>query len=141
MPPSVLIVASTRAYADSQEILRIQDTAAALLERGNAVDVLVPRTSPLMTSVLNPSVRVFTVPRLVPFMRNPPRGPSQREVEAPDYMANIHFGDQKITGRETEMSNPSGFLTLVSKKKNSCIVVIKDGRYNLDRQLSEAIII
>ena len=32
MPPSVLIVASTRAYADSQEILRIQDTAAALLE-------------------------------------------------------------------------------------------------------------
>ena len=68
MPPSVLIVASTRAYADSQEILRIQDTAAALLERGNAVDVLVPRTSPLMT----------TVPRLVPFMRNPPRGPSLR---------------------------------------------------------------
>ena len=32
-------------------------------------------------------------------------------------------------------------VTLVSKKKNSCIVVIKDGRYNLDRQLSEAIII
>ena len=78
MPPSVLIVASTRAYADSQEILRIQDTAAALLERGNAVDVLAPRTSPLMTSVLNPAVRVFTVPRLVPFMGNPPRRPSIR---------------------------------------------------------------
>ena len=78
MPPSVLIVASTRAYADSQEILRIQVTAAALLERGNAVDVLVPRTSTLLTSVLSPAVRVFTVPRLVPFMRNPPRGPSVR---------------------------------------------------------------
>ena len=78
MPPSVLIVASTRAYADSQEILRIQDTAAALLELGNAVDVLVSRTSPLLTSVLNPAVRVLTVPRLVPFMRNPPRGPSIR---------------------------------------------------------------
>ncbi|MBQ6008011.1 MAG: glycosyltransferase [Kiritimatiellae bacterium] len=78
MPPSVLIVASTRAYADSQEILRIQDTAAALLECGNAVDVLVPRTSTLLTSVLSPAVRVFTVPRLVPFMHNPPRRPSIR---------------------------------------------------------------
>jgi len=78
MPPSVLIVASTRAYADSQEILRIQDTAAALLEAGNAVDLLVPRSSPLLASVLNPAVRVFTVPRLVPFMANPPRRPSIR---------------------------------------------------------------
>ena len=32
-------------------------------------------------------------------------------------------------------------ITLVSKKKNSCIVVIKDGRYNLDELLSEAIVI
>ncbi len=32
-------------------------------------------------------------------------------------------------------------ITLVSKKKKSCIVVIKDGRYNLDNLLSEAIII
>ena len=32
-------------------------------------------------------------------------------------------------------------ITLISKKKKSCIVVIKDGRYNLDKQLSEAIII
>ena len=78
MPPSVLIVASTRAYADSQEILRIQDTAAALLESGNAVDVLVPRMSSLLSSVLNQAVRVFTVPRLVPFMDNPPRRPSIR---------------------------------------------------------------
>ena len=32
-------------------------------------------------------------------------------------------------------------ITLVSKKKNSCIVVIKDGRYNLDNLLSQAIIV
>lgn len=32
-------------------------------------------------------------------------------------------------------------ITLISKKKKSCIVVIKDGRYNLDNLLSEAIII
>ncbi len=32
-------------------------------------------------------------------------------------------------------------ITLISKKKKSCIVVIKDGRYNLDKMLSEAIIV
>ena len=32
-------------------------------------------------------------------------------------------------------------ITLISKKKNSCIVVIKDGRYNLDFQLSNAIVV
>ncbi|MBR3357355.1 MAG: ferrous iron transport protein A [Solobacterium sp.] len=32
-------------------------------------------------------------------------------------------------------------ITIVSKKKKSCVVVIKDGRYNLDQLLSEAIII
>lgn len=77
MPPAVLIVASTRVHADSQEILRIQDTVSALLEQGWSVDLLVPRTSPLLTSVLNPIVRVFTVPH-VPFCANPPRRPSLR---------------------------------------------------------------
>lgn len=32
-------------------------------------------------------------------------------------------------------------ITLVSKKKRSCIVVIKDGRYNLDEQLAKAILV
>jgi ferrous iron transport protein A len=32
-------------------------------------------------------------------------------------------------------------ITIVSKKKKSCVVVIKDGRYDLDQLLSEAIII
>ena len=32
-------------------------------------------------------------------------------------------------------------VTLISKKKKHCIVVIKDGRYNLDNQLAEAIIV
>ena len=36
---------------------------------------------------------------------------------------------------------PGEPITLISKKKKSCIVVIKDGRYNLDKMLSEAIII
>lgn len=32
-------------------------------------------------------------------------------------------------------------ITVVSHKKSSCIVSIKDSRYNIDRQLAEAIII
>ncbi len=32
-------------------------------------------------------------------------------------------------------------ITVVSKKKNSCVVVIKDGRYSLDQLLSEAVTI
>ena len=32
-------------------------------------------------------------------------------------------------------------ITIVSKAKKSCVVVIKDGRYNLDRLLSEAVVI
>ena len=32
-------------------------------------------------------------------------------------------------------------ITIVSKKKKSCIVVIKDVRYTLDNQLAEAIIV
>ena len=42
MPSAVLIISSTRIHVDPQEILRIQDTASALLQHGRAVDLLVP---------------------------------------------------------------------------------------------------
>ena len=32
-------------------------------------------------------------------------------------------------------------ITVVSRKKSSCTVSIKDGRYNIDNQLAEAILI
>lgn len=32
-------------------------------------------------------------------------------------------------------------ITVVSRKKSSCVVSIKDGRYTIDNQLAEAIII
>ena len=32
-------------------------------------------------------------------------------------------------------------ITVVSRKKNNCVVSIKDGRYSIDNQLAEAIII
>ncbi|MBQ7935728.1 MAG: ferrous iron transport protein A [Clostridia bacterium] len=32
-------------------------------------------------------------------------------------------------------------ITVISRMKNSCVVSIKDGRYNIDSQLAEAILI
>ena len=32
-------------------------------------------------------------------------------------------------------------ITVISRKKSSCIVSIKDGRYNIDRQLANVIFI
>lgn len=32
-------------------------------------------------------------------------------------------------------------ITVVSSKKSGCVVAIKDGRYNIDNQLAEAIIV
>lgn len=32
-------------------------------------------------------------------------------------------------------------ITVISRLKNSCIVSIKDGRYNIDNQLAEAIVV
>lgn len=32
-------------------------------------------------------------------------------------------------------------ITVVSRKNNSCVVSIKDGRYNIDNQLASAILI
>ena len=32
-------------------------------------------------------------------------------------------------------------ITVVSRRRNNCVVSIKDGRYNIDNQLAEAIII
>lgn len=32
-------------------------------------------------------------------------------------------------------------ITVVSQKKNGCIISIKDGRYNIDNRLAEAIVV
>ena len=32
-------------------------------------------------------------------------------------------------------------ITVVSRRRHSCVVAIKDGRYNVDRQLAEAVLI
>ena len=32
-------------------------------------------------------------------------------------------------------------ITVISKKKSNCVVSIKDGRYSIDKELAEAVII
>ena len=55
-----------------------------------------------------------------------------------------------IRGINTEDEDMNAFLfrlgcysgepiTLISKKRKSCVVVIKDGRYNIDNQLAAAV--
>lgn len=85
MSQAILIVASTRVHVDTQEILRIQDTVKALLDQGNAVDVLVPRVSPLLSAALPSAARIFIIPRL-PFCDNPPVRPSLRRFTTAVFM-------------------------------------------------------
>ena len=57
-----------------------------------------------------------------------------------------------IKGIETDDEEMNAFLfslgcysgepiTVVSRRRGSCVVSIKDGRYNIDEQLAEAIVI
>ena len=57
-----------------------------------------------------------------------------------------------IRGIETDDEEMDAFLfslgcysgepiTVISRKKKNCVVSIKDGRYNIDNQLAEAILI
>ena len=32
-------------------------------------------------------------------------------------------------------------ITVVSRRRSSCVIAVKDGRYNIDNQLAEAIIV
>ena len=34
-----------------------------------------------------------------------------------------------------------GSITVISRRKSGCIISVKDGRYSIDRQLSQAIIV
>ena len=54
----------------------------------------------------------------------------------------INTEDEEMNGFLFRLGCYSGEpITIVTKGKKSCVVVIKDGRYNLDRLLSEAVVI
>lgn len=48
--------------------------------------------------------------------------------------------DEELNGFLFSLGCYSGeTITVVSRKKRSCVVAIKDGRYNIDNDLAEAI--
>ena len=54
----------------------------------------------------------------------------------------IHTNDEELNSFLFSLGCYSGEpITVVSRKKRSCVVSIKDGRYNIDNQLAEAILI
>ena len=54
----------------------------------------------------------------------------------------IETGDEELDTFLFSLGCYSGEpITVVSRRKGSCTVSIKDGRYNIDNQLAEAIIV
>jgi len=68
-------------------------------------------------------------------------------------LMSVPVGEEVIISRiETDDEELNAFLfslgcysgepiTVISRRKSSCTVSIKDGRYNIDNQLAEAIIV
>lgn len=62
-------------------------------------------------------------------------------VEGKEYIIQqIETDDEELDAFLFSLGCYSGEpITVVTHKKNSCVVSIKDGRYNIDNQLAEAI--
>lgn len=63
--------------------------------------------------------------------------------EGKEYMIkNIITDDEELNAFLFSLGCYTGeTITVVSHLQNGCVVAIKDGRYNIDNQLSEAIVI
>ena len=54
----------------------------------------------------------------------------------------IQTDDEELNGFLFTLGCYSGEpITVISRKKKNCVVSIKDGRYNIDNQLAETILI
>lgn len=64
-------------------------------------------------------------------------------VEGKEYIVQrIETDDEELDAFLFSLGCYSGeHITVVSHLKSSCVVSIKDGRYNIDHQLAEAIVI
>lgn len=62
-------------------------------------------------------------------------------VEGKEYtIRTIETGDEELEAFLFSLGCYSGeSITVVSRRKGSCVVSIKDGRYSIDNQLAEAI--
>lgn len=64
-------------------------------------------------------------------------------IEGEEYIIKqIETDDEELNAFLFSLGCYSGeAITVVSRRKGSCTVSIKDGRYNIDNQLAEAIIV
>ncbi len=64
------------------------------------------------------------------------------ELGRPYTVKAIHTQDEELNAFLFSLGCYSGeSVTVVSRRRGSCTVAIKDGRYNIDQQLAEAIIV
>ena len=64
------------------------------------------------------------------------------EVGKEYIVKNINTDDEELNSFLFSLGCYQGEpITVVSRKKSSCVVSIKDGRYSIDNQLAEAIIV
>lgn len=63
--------------------------------------------------------------------------------EGKEYIiSRLETGDEELDSFLFSLGCYSGEpITVVSHKKNACVVSIKDGRYTIDRQLAEVIFV
>lgn len=64
-------------------------------------------------------------------------------IEEKEYIIkDIDTDDEELNAFLFSLGCYSGeIITVISRRKSGCVVSIKDGRYNIDNQLAEAIII
>lgn len=64
-------------------------------------------------------------------------------VEGKEYtVCEIQSDDEELNEFLFRLGCYSGeTVTVVSRKKNSCVISVKDGRYNIDSQLAEVILV
>ncbi len=64
-------------------------------------------------------------------------------VEGKEYtVREINSDDEELNSFLFSLGCYSGeSITVVSHMKNGCVVSIKDGRYNIDKQLADAIVV
>ena len=64
-------------------------------------------------------------------------------IEGKEYIIQqINTDDEELNAFLFSLGCYSGeAITVVTRRKSGCVVSIKDGRYNIDNQLAEAIII
>lgn len=66
----------------------------------------------------------------------------QAEVGKEYIIQRIETDDEELDAFLFSLGCYSGEpITMVSTRKNSCVVAIKDSRYNIDKALAEAIVI